>query len=104
LRQVETEVRANGVFAFLEEPLDERLVHDGHVLGRRGVSLRDGAAFHDLLAHGLEIADADMVPGRADLFLHTGHTVTLAYHDLTPVVLQRSIESECCALDAGDMG
>ncbi len=61
------------------------------------------AAAHNLLAQRIEVAGRDVIPGRADLVVHVRHAVTFTDGDLAPVILQWRVESQRCALHAGDV-
>ena len=105
LGYVEAEVGADRVFAGLEEIMDEGLVDDGDVLGRKSVLFGDGTAADDWRAEGLGVSDTNVVPG-GDYFsdvltADVGHGLTLADDELAPVVLEWSVLRESGALDAG---
>ena len=68
--EIEAEVLADGVFAGLEEALDEGFVDDDDVLGGGGVVCGDGAAADDLLAEGFKVAWRYVIPGGADRVVH----------------------------------
>ena len=101
---LEAEVLADGVFAGLEEALDEGFVDDDDVLGGGGVVFGEGAAADDVLAHGLQVAWGNVIPGRADGVVHAGHAVALADDELPPVIGEGGVLGEGGALDAGNVG
>ena len=96
-------MRAKRLFARFEESLHEGFVDYGDVLRRRGVLFGDRAPAQDGLAERLQIAGIYMVPGRANLLIHVGHAVSLADHDLAPVVLQWRVLRQSGAVDAGNV-